>query len=115
MLTMPYHSFFHPSFLTHLKMIPSGHHLIIEVNLINTVKDLLQEKRVDNFTILCGEKILKAFTPWSILNLTIEHDIIGKKAEESHSESRQLKPHTCVMGRWVRNLFFVSLATTFLY
>lgn len=44
-------------------MIPSGHHLIIEVNLINTLKDLLQEKRVDNFTILCGEEIFKAFTP----------------------------------------------------
>ena len=77
-------------------MIPSGHLLFIKVNLINTLKDLLQEKRVDNFTILCG---FKAFTPWSTLNLSIEHDIIGQKAEESNSESRQLKPHTSVMGR----------------
>ena len=85
-------------------MIPSGHFLIIKVNFINTLKDLLQEKRADNFRILCGKEIFKDSTPQSILNLIFKHDIIGQKAERSNSESRYLRLHMSLMGRWVCNL-----------
>ena len=85
-------------------MIPSGHFLIIKVNFINTLKDLLQEKRADNFRILCGKEIFKDSTPQSILNLIFKHDIIDQKAERLNSESRQLRLHMSLMGRWVCNL-----------
>ena len=87
-------------------MIASGHFLIIKVNFINTLKDLLQEKRADNFKILCGKEIFKDSTPQSILNLIFKHGIIGQKAERSNSESRQLRLHTSLMGRWVCNWDF---------
>ena len=95
-------------------MIPSGHFLIIKVNFINTLKDLLQEKRVDNFRILCGKEIFKDSTPQSILNLIFEHDIIGQKTERSNSESRQLRLHMSLKGRWLCNLGFLTLAIAFL-